>query len=120
MTHDRILLLAAESYTHIEALKGTWCSWLSHPLSIRRTAGGAGFNSQCVHPFAPPLVVIHWTLAGVVTLEARMKGPLLQLRIRRMRSCKSLSSAPPIAAADRKSTRLNSSHSGESRMPSSA
>ena len=27
---------------------------------------------------------------------------------------------PALAAADRKSTRLNSSHSGESRMPSSA
>ena len=100
MTHDRIVLPATQYYTHIEALKGTWCSWLSHPLSIRRTAGGAGFNSQCVQSFSPPLVVIHWTLAGVVTLQARMKGPLLQLRIRRMRSCRPLSSAPPIAAAD--------------------
>ena len=28
--------------------------------------------------------------------------------------------SPAVSAADRKSTRLNSSHSGESRMPSSA
>ena len=40
-----------EAHQAIVAIKGTWCSWLSRPLSIR--GGMYKFNSGSVHHPAP-------------------------------------------------------------------
>ena len=63
-------------------------------------------------------------------MSAREQSLKAEAEAERRRSTDSLASTeysasptlsqPPPSAADRKSTRLNSSHSGESRMPSSA
>ena len=66
-----------------------------------------------ISPFFVPASIINM-ISGHVSIRCGFKGPNLAV----VTAC--TTGLHSIGEADRKSTRLNSSHSGESRMPSSA
>ena len=106
---------------------------MAGPVVVILAAGQGTRMRSAVPKLLHPLCgrpIVEWTIAAARGAGAS-KVVLVDSPERRLEGCagdgvkiavqsETDGTAGALAAADRKSTRLNSSHSGESRMPSSA